>query len=246
MRIDPMASPAIDYARQNQQRFLNELKDLLRIPSVSTAPEHKSDVQKAADYVASELRRIGMENVEVIATKGLPLIYADWLHASGKPTALCYAHYDVQPPDPLDEWVTPPFDPTERNNNLYARGAVDDKGQLWMEVKALESLMQAGAGKLPINVKVIFEGEEEVGGESIAEYLPKQKAKLKADFALVCDTELFAPNLPTLCVGLRGLVYTEIEAIGAKTDLHSGMYGGAARNTLFALIEIISKLKDAD
>jgi len=257
-----MASPAVAFARENQQRFVNELKDLLRIPSVSTLEEHKGDVQKAADFVASELRRIGMENVEVIPTKGHPLIYADWLHASGKPTVLMYAHFDVQPPEPMNEWVSPPFldkdaypveaddtktwtQPAERNGNIYARGAVDDKGQLWMEVKALESLMKAHDGKLPINVKIIFEGEEEVGGESIAEYVRKQKAKLKADFALVCDTELFAPDLPTLCVGLRGLVYTEIEAYGAKTDLHSGMYGGAAPNPFFALIEIISKLKDA-
>ncbi|PYV60933.1 MAG: peptidase M20 [Acidobacteria bacterium] len=207
-----MASPAVDFARQNQQRFLNELKDLLRIPSISTAPEHKSDVQRAADYVAGELRRIGMENVE---------------------------------------WISPPFEPAERNNNIYARGAVDDKGQLWMEIKAIESLMKAGEApaphkpKLPINVKFIIEGEEEVGGESIAEYVRRQKSKLKADFALVCDTELFAPDLPTLCVGLRGLVYTEIEAVGPKVDLHSGMYGGAAPNPFFALIEIISKLKDA-
>src|SRR5215510_6737597 len=193
-----MASPALDFARENQQRFVNELKDLLRIPSVSTLEEHKSDVQKAADYVATELRRIGMENVEAIPTKGHPLVYADWLHAPGKPTVLMYAHFDVQPPDPVDEWHSPPFEPTERNDNIYARGAVDDKGQLWMEVKALESLMQAHGGKLPINVKVIFEGEEEVGGESIADYVRKQKAKLKADFALVCDTELFAPELPKL------------------------------------------------
>src|SRR5271154_4952886 len=240
-----MASPAVDYARKNQQRFLDELKDLLRIPSVSTLAEHKSDVQKAAEFVANDLRRIGMENVEIIPTKGHPLLYADWRHAPGKPSVLCYAHYDVQPPDPLDEWQTPPFEPTERNNNIYARGAVDDKGQLWMEVKALESLMKAHDGTLPINVKIIFEGEEEVGGESIAEYVRKQKAKLKADFALVCDTELFAPNLPTLCVGLRGLVYTEIEAVGAKVDLHSGVYGGAAPNPFFALIEIIGKMKDA-
>jgi len=259
-----MASPAVAYARDNQQRFLNELKDLLRIPSISTLDEHKSDVQKAAEFVASELRRIGMENVELIPTKGHPLLYADWLHASGAPTVLMYAHFDVQPPDPLDEWKSPPFvdkdayqgkgveeasknwsEPSERNQNIYSRGAVDDKGQLWMEVKALESLMTAHHGKLPLNVKIIFEGEEEVGGESIAEYVRKQKAKLKADFALVCDTELFAPNLPTLCVGLRGLVYTEIEAFGAKTDLHSGMYGGAAPNPFFALIEIISKLKDS-
>ncbi len=240
-----MASPAVDFARSNQPRFVDELKTLLRIPSISTLDEHKGDVQKAAEFVANELRRIGMDNVEIIPTQGHPLLYADWLHAPGKPTVLMYAHYDVQPADPIEEWHTPPFEPTERNNNIYARGAVDDKGQLWMEVKALESLFQAHDGKLPINVKVIFEGEEEVGGEAIAEYVRKQKAKLKADFALVCDTELFAPNLPTLCVGLRGLVYTEIEAYGAKTDLHSGVYGGAAPNPFFALIEIISKLKDS-
>ncbi len=240
-----MASPAVAYARANQQRFLNELKDLLRIPSVSTTPEHKKDVQRAAEFVANDLRRIGMENVEIIPTKGHPLIYADWLHAAGKPTVLCYAHYDVQPPDPLDEWVSPPFEPTERNNNIYARGAVDDKGQLWLELKAIESLMNGHGGTLPINVKFILEGEEEVGGESIAAYIRKEKSKLNADFALVCDTELFAPDLPTLCVGLRGLVYTEIEAVGPKTDLHSGMYGGAAPNPFFALIEIISRLKDA-
>jgi len=260
-----MASPAVDFARSNQPRFLDELKSLLRIPSISTLDEHKGDIQKAAEFVANELRHIGMENVEVIKTSGHPLIYADWLHASGKPTVLMYAHYDVQPPDPLDEWKSPPFLdkdayalkpeetrakqawtlPAERNDNIYARGAVDDKGQLWMEVKALESLFQVNEGKLPLNVKVIFEGEEEVGGESIAEYIRKQKAKLKADFALVCDTELFAPELPTICVGLRGLVYTEIEAFGAKTDLHSGMYGGAAPNPFFALVEIISKLKDS-
>jgi acetylornithine deacetylase/succinyl-diaminopimelate desuccinylase-like protein len=240
-----MASPAVNFAKENQQRFLGELKDLLRIPSVSTAPQHKDDVRRAAEFVANDLRRMGMENVEVIPTKGHPLIYADWLHAAGKPTVLCYAHYDVQPAEPLNEWISPPFEPTERNDNIYARGAVDDKGQLWMELKAIEALMKGHAGKLPINVKFIIEGEEEVGGESIAAYVRKEKAKLKADFALVCDTELFAPNLPTLCVGLRGLIYTEIEAQGAKTDLHSGMYGGAAPNPLFALIEIISKLKDA-
>src|SRR3982074_3636339 len=240
-----MGSPAVDFARNNQPRFLDELKTLLRIPSISTLDEHKSDVQKAAEFVAAELRRIGMDNVEIIPTKGHPLIYAEWMKAIGKPTVLMYAHYDVQPPDPLDEWHSPPFEPAERNGNIYARGAVDDKGQLWMEVKALEALMQAHGGNLPINVKVIFEGEEEVGGESIAEYVRKQKAKLKADFALVRDTELFAPNLPTLCVGLRGLIYTEIEAFGAKTDLHSGMYGGAAPNPLFALIEIIGKMKDS-
>jgi len=241
-------SSAISYARENQKRFLDELKDLLRIPSVSTAEEHKDDVRKAAEVVANDLKRIGFEHVEIIPTKGHPLVYADWLHAAGKPTALCYAHYDVKPAEPLDEWTTPPWEPTERNNNVYARGAVDDKGQLWMQLKAFESLFKGGDGKLPINVRVLIEGEEEVGGESIEEYVKKNanSEKLKSDFALVTDTELFAPDMPTLCVGLRGLVYTEIEAQGAKTDLHSGVYGGAAPNPLFALVEIISKVKDAD
>jgi len=239
-----MAATALSFAQQNQQRFLNELKALLRIPSVSTLPEHKADIQLAANFVADELKRIGFENVAVIATAGHPLIYADWLHAAGKPTALAYAHYDVQPPDPLDEWISPPFEPTERNHNLYARGAVDDKGQLWMQVKAFESLFKSNNGKLPINVRVLYEGEEEVGGESIEKYVRENPAKLKADFALVSDTELFAPDLPTLCVGLRGLVYTELECQGASIDLHSGIYGGAAPNPLFALCEIIAKLKD--
>jgi acetylornithine deacetylase/succinyl-diaminopimelate desuccinylase-like protein len=239
-----MAAPALSFAQQNQQRFLDELKSLLRIPSVSTLPEHKPDIQRAATFVADELKRIGFENVSVITTAGHPLVYADWLHAAGKPTALAYAHYDVQPPDPLDEWISPPFEPTERNHNLYARGAVDDKGQLWMEVKAFESLFKGNNGKLPINMRVLYEGEEEVGGESIEKYVRENPAKLKADFAFVCDTELFAAELPTLCVGLRGLVYTELECQGASIDLHSGIYGGAAPNPLFALCEIIAKLKD--
>ncbi len=243
-----MSSAAVSYARENQKRFLDELKDLLRIPSVSTAEEHKDDVRKAAEVVANDLKRTGFEHVEIIPTQGHPLVYADWLHAAGKPTALCYAHYDVQPAEPLDEWHTPPFEPTERNQNIYARGAVDDKGQLWMQLKAFESLFKAGGGKLPINVRVLIEGEEEVGGEGIEAFVKKNAGteKLKADFALVTDTELFAPDLPTLCVGLRGLLYTELQAQGAKTDLHSGVYGGAAPNPLFALVEIISKLKDAD
>jgi len=166
------------------------------------------------------------------------------LHAPGKPVVLCYGHYDVQPPDPLDEWQTPPFEPTERNSNLYARGAVDDKGQMYMHLKAVEALMESGGGKLPINVKFLIEGEEEVGGESIAKYVRENPQRLKADFALVSDTEMFAPDLPTLCVGLRGMVYTELEATGAKIDLHSGIYGGAAPNPFVALAQIIAKLKD--
>jgi acetylornithine deacetylase/succinyl-diaminopimelate desuccinylase-like protein len=241
-----MASTAVDFVtrQENQQRFLSELKDLLRIPSVSTLPQHKGDIQRAARFLADELKRIGMENVEVIATAGHPLVYADWLRTPGKPTALCYGHYDVQPPDPIDEWTSPPFEPTERNGNIYARGAVDDKGQMYMHVKALEALMKTGGGKLPINVRVLLEGEEDVGGEAIAKFVKENPQRLKADFALISDTEMFAPNLPTLNVGLRGLIYTELEVQGAKVDLHSGMYGGVAPNPLFALCQIISKLKD--
>jgi acetylornithine deacetylase/succinyl-diaminopimelate desuccinylase-like protein len=239
-----LSTAAVTYARENQPRFLNELKDLLRIPSVSTLPEHTPDVRRAAEFVAAELKRIGMEHVEIIPTQGHPLVYADWLHAPGKPTAVCYGHYDVQPPDPLDEWVSPPFEPTERNQNLYARGAVDDKGQMYMHLKALESLMKTGGSKLPLNVRMIIEGEEEVGGESISKFVKEHPERLKGDFALISDTEMFAPEIPTLCVGLRGLVYTELEATGAMVDLHSGVYGGAAPNPLEALSRIISKLKD--
>ena len=238
-----MSSSAVVYATQNHPRFLNDLKALLRIPSVSTLPEHKEDCRKAAESLLAELKRIGMENSRLIEGPGHPLVYADWLHAAGKPTVLVYGHYDVQPPDPLDEWHTPPFEPTERNGNLYARGAVDDKGQVMAQVKALESLL-ASNKSLPLNVRVIFEGEEEVGGEGIAEYVATKPPDLEADFALVCDSELFAPGLPTLCVGLRGMIYTEIEVRGAKTDLHSGMYGGAAPNPFVALSQIIAKLKD--
>lgn len=238
-----MASSAVAYARENYPRFLEELKSLLRIPSVSTLPEHEGDCRRAAESLAARMNRIGMENVRLIETSGHPLVYADWLHAAGKPTALIYGHYDVQPPDPLEEWISPPFEPQERNGNLYARGAVDDKGQVCVQLSALESLLKATGG-LPINVRVLLEGEEEVGGEGIAEYVASKPADLKADFALVSDTELFAPGLPTLCVGLRGMIYTEIEVRGAKTDLHSGQYGGAAPNPFVALAQIIARLKD--
>jgi acetylornithine deacetylase/succinyl-diaminopimelate desuccinylase-like protein len=238
-----MSLSAIDYARQNHTRYLDDLKALLRIPSVSTLPEHATDCRKAARSLLGDLKRIGMEHACLIETEGHPLVYADWLHAAGKPTVLIYGHYDVQPPDPLEEWLAPPFEPTERNGNLYARGAADDKGQVVAQVKALESLMAVNHA-LPLNVRVLFEGEEEVGGEGIANYVASKPADLKADFALVCDSELFAPGLPTLCVGLRGMIYTEIEVRGAKTDLHSGMYGGAAPNPFFALAHIIAKLKD--
>ena len=248
---------AVGYAREHGAQFVEELKDLLRIPSVSTAPEHAGDVRRAAEFVADGLRQAGLENVHLIETsteasaakparKGHPLVYGEWLKAgAGKPTVLLYGHYDVQPAEPLEEWKSPPFEPEERNGNLYARGAVDDKGQMWMHVKALESLMKAD-GALPVNVRVIVEGEEEVGGEGIASFVREHGEQLKADCALVSDTEMFAPELPTLCVGLRGMIYTEIEARGAATDLHSGMYGGAAPNPFVALAQIIAQLKRTD
>jgi acetylornithine deacetylase/succinyl-diaminopimelate desuccinylase-like protein len=252
------ADTAVEFAKVNGERFVEELKALLRIPSISTDPERVGDVRRAAQFVADELTRIGMENVRLIETtstthsNGHPLVYADWLNAAPaadgkpKPTVLCYGHYDVQPAEPLDEWKSPPFEPEIRDGNVYARGAVDDKGQMWMHVKALEAMMAAGGGKLPVNVRVIVEGEEEVGGEGIAAFVREHGDQLKADVALVSDTEMFAPDTPTLCVGLRGMIYTEIEVRGARTDLHSGMYGGVAPNPFVALAQIIAKLKGAD
>ena len=240
---------AVAFAKDNGDRFVEELQALLRIPSISTDPERVDDVRKAAQFVADELTRIGMQNVRLIETstatrKGHPLVYADWLNAPGKATVLCYGHYDVQPAEPLDEWKSPPFEAEIRNGNIYARGAVDDKGQMWMHVKALEAMMVAGGGTLPVNVRVIIEGEEEVGGEGIAAYVREHGDQLRADVALVSDTEMFAPDLPTLCVGLRGMIYTEIEVHGARTDLHSGMYGGAVPNAFVALCQVIARLKD--
>jgi acetylornithine deacetylase/succinyl-diaminopimelate desuccinylase-like protein len=240
-----MSNTTDAFVRESQDRFLEELKTFLRIPSVSTLPEHRGDIDRAAAFVAGSLTSAGLENVEVIATAGHPLVYADWLHAPGKPTVLCYGHYDVQPPDPLDLWVSPPFEPTIRDGNLYARGSADDKGQMYMHVKAVETL-RAVHGSLPVNVKFLIEGEEEVGGESIAKYVAENPAKLKADVALVSDTALYAEGVPTLCIGLRGLIYMEVEATGAMRDLHSGLYGGAAPNAVFGLIELLSKAKGAD
>jgi acetylornithine deacetylase/succinyl-diaminopimelate desuccinylase-like protein len=233
------------FVEQNKPRLLDELKTFLRIPSVSTLPEHVPDVQRAAQFVADSMKSAGLENIEIIATAKHPLVYADWLHAPGKPTVLCYGHYDVQPPDPLNEWISPPFEPEVRDGNLYARGSADDKGQMYMHIKAVEALL-ATTGTLPVNLKFLIEGEEEVGGESVAKFVAENPAKLKSDVALVSDTELFAEGLPTLCIGLRGLIYTEIEARGPSRDLHSGMYGGAAPNAVFGLIELLAKLKDAN
>src|SRR6266550_3101223 len=241
-----MSTTTDAFVRESQDRFLEELKTFLRIPSVSTLPEHRDDIRRAADFVADSLRTAGLENVEVIPTAKHPLVYGDWLHAPGKPTVLCYGHYDVQPPDPLDLWVSPPFEPTIRDGNLYARGSADDKGQMYMHIKAVETLRAVNGGTLPVNVKFLIEGEEEVGGESIAKFVAESAEKLKSDVALVSDTALYAEGVPTLCIGLRGLIYMEVEATGAMRDLHSGLYGGAAPNAVFGLIELLAKVKNAD
>ena len=235
----------MDYFQQHQADFLEGLKSFLRIPSISTLSEHKPDIRRAADFVSNELRGAGMTSVDLIESKngGNPLVYAEWLGAPGKPTILFYGHYDVQPADPLDEWKSPPFEPEVRNNNIYARGAVDDKGQVYLQIKAVESLLKT-TGKLPVNVKFLLEGEEETGGEHIETYVKSKPPRLKADAVLVCDTEFFAPELPSICVGLRGMVYYELHVQGANHDLHSGIYGGAAPNPMMAVAEILTALKD--
>jgi len=242
-----MATTIFEYYTENRDRFLQGLISPCNIPSFSTLPEHKPDMRRAVEFLANELREMGLKNVEIIEGKETqhPLLYAEWLEAPGKPTLLLYGHYDVQPPDPLEEWVSPPFEPAIRNDNLYARGAVDDKGQVYLLVKAVEGFLKT-EGKLPINIKFLLEGEEEVGGAHIEEYVPAQRERLKADAALICDTEMFAAELPTITTGLRGLVYTELEARGPAHDLHSGSYGGAAPNPFQALAEMIHKLKGPD
>ncbi|HLI30694.1 MAG TPA: dipeptidase, partial [Terriglobia bacterium] len=242
-----MSTAAFDYYQSQQASFLDGLTRLLKIPSISALPEHKADVRRAAEFLAEEFHSMGMGAVEIIEGREgqNPLIYAEWMGAPGKPTLLLYGHYDVQPPDPLDEWTSPPFEPVLRGDNLYARGSSDDKGQTYLLVKAVEGYLRAEK-RLPVNVKFLIEGEEEVGGEHIEEFTPQNTAKLRADAAVICDTEMFAPGLPTLTTGLRGLVYTEVEARGAAHDLHSGMYGGAAPNPFQALAEILAGLKGRD
>src|SRR5882724_9529199 len=240
-----MATSTDSFIHDNQDRFLEELKSFLRIPSISTLPGHRGDIDGAARFVSGSLGAAGLENVEIIPTAKHPLVYADWMHAPGKPTVLCYGHYDVQPPDPLDLWVSPPFEPTIREGNLYARGSADDKGQMYSHIKAIETL-RAASGTLPVNVKFLIEGEEEVGGASIAKFVAENPEKLHADVALVSDTAMYAEGMPTLCIGLRGLIYMEVEATGPMRDLHSGLYGGAAPNAVYGLIELLAKAKDAD
>jgi acetylornithine deacetylase/succinyl-diaminopimelate desuccinylase-like protein len=237
--------PAITYIQERRDAFVEELKTFCRIPSVSTKSEHKADIQRAAEWVADTMRGIGLEHVQIMPTAGHPVVYADWLHAPGKPTALIYGHYDVQPPEPLDLWITGPFDPTVRNGELYARGAVDDKGQVFMHLKALEAHLKT-QGSLPVNVKLLIEGEEEIGSPNLDPFIAKHQDMLKAGVVVISDTAMIAKGAPGITHGLRGMVYFQIDVEGTKSDLHSGSFGGAVINPAFALAQILSQLKDGN
>jgi acetylornithine deacetylase/succinyl-diaminopimelate desuccinylase-like protein len=229
----------------SREQLLEGLTAFLRIPSISTLAEHKADVRRAAEFVRDTLAAAGLRRAELIEGDGNPLVYGEWLDAPGRPTLLLYGHYDVQPPDPLEEWHSPPFEPAIRNENLYARGACDDKGQTWILIQAVAGLL-ARDGRLPVNVRFLIEGEEEVGGRHIESYVSSRPERLQADAAVICDTEMFAPELPTICTGLRGIVYGELHVAGARQDLHSGVYGGVAPNPIQAIAEILCALKDRD
>lgn len=233
----------ITYIDSKREEHLNELKELLRIPSVSTKSEHKQDTERAAHWVAEKLRAAGLENVELSPTKMHPVVYGESLHAPGKPTVLFYGHYDVQPAEPLDLWTSPAFEPTVRDGNLYGRGTADDKGQVHIHIKAIEALKNA-TGSLPINIKVIVEGEEEVGSVNLWDFMTKNRDRLKADALIVSDTAMLAKGVPSITYGLRGLNYYQVELTGPGQDLHSGVFGGAVPNPLTILSEMIAKLHD--
>ncbi|MGE3840824.1 MAG: dipeptidase [Vicinamibacterales bacterium] len=236
-------SHVIDYIEVHRDRYLDELKQLLAIPSVSALSEHAADVRRCAQWCADHLSAIGMKNVRLFETPGNPIVYADWLEAPGAPTVLFYGHYDVQPVDPLELWTSPPFDATVRDGELFARGASDDKGQVFMHFKALEAHLKQN-GRLPINFKLIIEGEEEVGSRNLDDFIEQQKNLLTADVVLISDTSMFDRGIPSLCYGLRGLTYFQIDLRGTNTDLHSGTYGGAVANPAFVLAQLLAQMKD--
>lgn len=231
------------YFAENRDKHLAELDEFLRIPSISSLSEHKQDMQAAASWLAAAMKRVNLENITIDETGGHPVVYGDWLHAPGKPTILFYGHYDVQPVDPLHLWETPPFEPDVRDNKLFARGASDDKGQVFMHLKAIEALFKLD-GILPVNVKFIIEGEEEIGSANLPQYVEKNKEKLAADLILISDTGLYAPGKPAVCYGLRGLAGIQIDVRGAKGDLHSGLYGGGVQNAIHALADILASFRD--
>ncbi len=233
----------ISYIQKNRDSYIEELKELLKIPSISTLAEHKSDIKKCAEFVSQKLKSAGMSKVEIFKTEGHPIVYGEWLGAPGKPTVLIYGHYDVQPIDPIELWDNPPFDPVIKDGKIFARGATDDKGQMFMHIKSVEAFFKT-RGSLPLNVKFLIEGEEEIGSESLETFINNNLELVKCDAVLVSDTALYEPGLPTLTYGLRGLSYMEVEVIGPKKDLHSGSFGGAVANPINILAEIISKLQD--
>ena len=236
---------ALSYTEQHFDHFVAELVEFLRIPSVSTDPAHAGDVRAAASWLADHLKALGIQKVDIMETAGYPIVYAEHIVDPSKPTILVYGHYDVQPPDPLDLWDSAPFDPVVKNGDLYARGSCDDKGQLFMHVKAAESFFK-GPGVLPLNVKYIFEGEEEVGSAHLPAFLKEHRELLAADVAVVSDTALFGSGVPSITYGLRGLAYVEVVLEGPDRDLHSGVYGGAIENPINALAKMIADLHDDD
>ncbi|WP_203247568.1 dipeptidase [Sporosarcina beigongshangi] len=233
------------YFTEQRDEHLEQLKDFLRIPSISSLSEHKGDMQKAAEWLKDSFQKAGLENLAIDETDGHPVVYGDWLHAEGKPTILVYGHYDVQPVDPLHLWESAPFEPEIRDNKLFARGASDDKGQVFMHVKAVEALMKK-TGSLPVNVKFFIEGEEEVGSPNLEKYIKANKDKLAADIIVISDTGMQGPGHPAVCYGLRGLCGVQIDVLGAKSDLHSGLYGGGVANPIHALAEVLASFRDQE
>lgn len=239
-----MSGSIDDYLSNHAPRFEEELCDLLRIPSVSADSTKKPDVRRAAEWVASQFRTLGL-TTEICETDGHPIVYAEHVQAPGAPTVLVYGHYDVQPPDPLDLWHTPPFEPTRRNGNVYARGATDDKGQMFTHIKSAEAWLKT-VGKLPVNLKYLIEGEEEVGSANLEGFIASNKEKLKSEVCVVSDTSQFGPNMPAITYGLRGIAYFEVFLNGPDRDLHSGTFGGAVVNPAGALVKLLAKLVDGD
>ncbi|MBP3040124.1 dipeptidase [Bacillaceae bacterium Marseille-Q3522] len=233
------------YLQENREKHLTELTELLSIPSISALSEHKEDIKTTAEWLETALTKIGMENVKAYPTDGNPVVYGEWLKAEGKPTALIYGHYDVQPVDPLHLWETPPFEPVIRDGKIYARGASDDKGQVFMHLKAVEALLQT-AGTLPVNFKFCFEGEEEIGSPHLDGFVEAHKELLAADVIVISDTSMIEEGKPTICYGVRGLCGIQINVKGTNSDLHSGLYGGGVQNPIHALTEIISSFHNPD
>jgi acetylornithine deacetylase/succinyl-diaminopimelate desuccinylase-like protein len=233
----------IDFINVNRDRYLEELKGFLAIPSISALPQHAGDVKRCADWCVEEMRRIGLQNVRLIDTPGNPVVYGDWLGAEGAPTILFYGHYDVQPVDPLELWESPPFEATVRDGEIYARGSADDKGQVFMHFKAVEAHLKQN-GRLPVNIKFILEGEEEVGSVNLDDFIRAHKGELGADVVVISDSGMFARGVPSICYGLRGLVYFQLDLRGSSTDLHSGSFGGAVANPAMVLAQVLAQMKD--